>query len=775
MADADTAPPTSAEPRSPPPGQAAVRVWRACEACRRKKIKCDGKQPCHNCGSRGHDCTFPEAKDHASTTRYYASTFEAQFQHMDAVSQRLEALASELTRASELLCQASAGKTRRRNGPSRVELPSRERQQGQRSLDNNEIAIRTEATLFPENDLNGVDVEESDSDSSDDEDFFGEKEDDANQAGALVTDSYGRLRFVGGAANKMLFDAAKVLSPGIHGHRPVGHSEGSGTEAIDTPNDSNFEFPLFVRGKFWPELPFLPKPEQLSRPPQYVSDLLVGLYFDKLNATFPVLFKPHFMQRYRRMLRDGASPGSGVVDNEFLLVFFAVCACASGLLPSTSEKGFPGLEYFEKALLLYYASPGQASLEIVQCLALLAMCAAGWNTLTRSWSLSGQAVRASIDIGLHLNGKFAMSAGAGPGSNRKVELLRQQIAARTWWSVYTLDRSVSICLGRPAAIDDGDCSCDLPFDMSDEDLYRECSHPMIGSTLQSRDATSPLTGFLSFARLCHIAGKIQKLGTPARLRQLKSLSPERARKYLARMSLLDRQLRRWLETLPDSIRFSANEIDRGAGADPGLVMCVIIFIVHAGSLLNLYQYFVLDPNRGMSPDSGEAMADATAQCISAARSCINAAELVRDLIPPSHYLAICIHCLTLSGVALLRMSTQPLERETIADAKRCINFLRELEPRWSGAGRSRAIIEQLLAAYYQRANGLGREQAAEEATPADSGNGPESRKRTFADVYEGSIQAVDPFSEELPWSEIVALDARDIGFTGSWGWQMNDG
>lgn len=44
--------------------------------------------------------------------------------------------------------------------------------------------------------------------------------------------------------------------------------------------------------------------------------------------------------------------------------------------------------------------------------------------------------------------------------------------------------------------------------------------------------------------------------------------------------------------------------------------------------------------------------DAVAQCTSAARSCINAAELIRDLVPPSHYLAFCVHYLTLSGVVL---------------------------------------------------------------------------------------------------------------------------
>ncbi|KAH6681978.1 hypothetical protein B0J14DRAFT_470027 [Halenospora varia] len=36
-------------PRAPAPLQKRRRVTRACDECRRKKIKCDGKQPCTHC------------------------------------------------------------------------------------------------------------------------------------------------------------------------------------------------------------------------------------------------------------------------------------------------------------------------------------------------------------------------------------------------------------------------------------------------------------------------------------------------------------------------------------------------------------------------------------------------------------------------------------------------------------------------------------------------------------------------------------------------------
>lgn len=41
--------PSTSASRPPPPLQKRRRVTRACDECRKKKIKCDGKQPCTHC------------------------------------------------------------------------------------------------------------------------------------------------------------------------------------------------------------------------------------------------------------------------------------------------------------------------------------------------------------------------------------------------------------------------------------------------------------------------------------------------------------------------------------------------------------------------------------------------------------------------------------------------------------------------------------------------------------------------------------------------------
>ena len=93
-----------------------------------------------------------------------------------------------------------------------------------------------------------------------------------------------------------------------------------------SPEDKNvsiLELPWFSQGKIWPRLPHLPEASQLPRPPRYVSDMLVNIYFEQLHYTLPVLYKPHFMQRYGLLVNSRHWDST---DTGFLSVFFC-CLC----------------------------------------------------------------------------------------------------------------------------------------------------------------------------------------------------------------------------------------------------------------------------------------------------------------------------------------------------------------------------------------------------------------------------------------------------------------
>ncbi|KAJ4229002.1 hypothetical protein NW759_003723 [Fusarium solani] len=668
----------------------APRVWQACLTCRRKKIKCDGNNPCHNCGSRHLTCEYPGSNDNASSSRSYATLFEARFQQLDTLCQRLEAVTAQLTRAIEKLSSEVQPSPHGESAATELEQVSQHLQSLLDPLDSGAAsgASHTEfAPSEPERDPDYRNAShhpspdpEIEVDLSDESVDLALQHDPALESfGSLVPDSYGKLRFIGGASNELLVKSIQSLATDNPQKDPGPGAFVASMRHGPDQRDGNpsVEVPLFIQGLKWRELPYLPKPDDLNLPPRYIADMLIGLYFDQLHYTFPVLFKPHFMDRYTRLyVTQKQTPR----DREFLSVFFAVCACASGLIASGgNQSAFPGLEFYEKALLLHFSTTGQASVERTQCLALVSMCCSGWNTLSSSWHFAGQAVRAAQDLGMHLSNLTAPSQDStrDPGAS----LLEAEVSRRIWWSIYCLDRVTSVCLGRPMAANDGDCCCALPRSISDEELEAACASPE-GLDEQPVSSKSPLSGFLAFTQLCQISSRIQNLQAPARAASLSS--PQGGRRMVKLAKDIEKSLDEWLDGLPDEIRFSANTLNRG----PTLTMSILVFVIHAGSLLNLYRTFSNDKLTF-------SQLDPVKNCISAARSCINAAELVRDFVPPSHYLALSVHCLTISGLALLWMQ-DPSPEKADPDVEKCVRFLHDLEGACSGASKGRAIIEQTL-------------------------------------------------------------------------------
>ncbi|KAL5045245.1 hypothetical protein BDW71DRAFT_198442 [Aspergillus fruticulosus] len=670
------------------------RTWKACLSCRRKKIKCDGEDPCHNCQSREQICEFQDSNDNASASRRYAASFEERCQHLDNLCERLEGLAKTLSD-----CITTAQRDIRQT----VSTSPRPSASVSNSIHSAHQTV--ERTALPQDPV--IDVPEIGGILDTSPGFrLGAVSESAgtvqghdtqtyptpvDAVGHMVADSYGRLRYIGGATNKLMIEAVQSLSPG-----------GTSKPAPSMDNRSNeISLPFFIQGQVWPELPYLPRPQDISRPPQYVSDLLVGIYFDQLHYTFPILYKPDFMRRYHLMNTTNAAKRDTAVGRGFLSVFFSVCACASSLLPrAPGSSSLPGIEYYQKALLLHFASSGEVFLEQVQCLGLLALCSAGWNTLSQSWRFAGQAVRLAQDMGLHVFSQKGLSL-VTPDPTEYVET---QVARCTWWSVFTLDCLMSTCLGRPMATDEADCCCDLPFNISNEDLEQGIPPPPaeLNGPSHLPSPSSPMTGFLAFTRLCRIAARVHRFYSSNRVRE-RDATVTAGKDWSALLPTLDgfvRELDGWLQDLPNEIRFSANLTQSG----PNLTMGVIVFILHSETIMNLYRPLAAHYCPGATTSTPSSilqtlsptLANPSAECINAARSCIQAAELIRERVPPSHYLAFCVQYLTISGILLLSMVDDDKSPALLPDVKNSLRFLGDLEAIWPGASRSRLILDRLL-------------------------------------------------------------------------------
>ena len=154
-------------------------------------------------------------------------------------------------------------------------------------------------------------------------------------------------------------------------------------------------------------------------------------------------------------------------------------------------------------------------------------------TLPSCWNILGQAVRLAQSLGLHVETR--------PSRHRSQTELEKR--RRIWYSIYVLDRLLSLQLGRPPAIHDDDCHVELPS------RHADCDIDWSGDWTPT-DCDTPSTGdyFLAVIAFSKIVGHV-----------LRDIYSPHSRQSLAEhvriTGDIDRQLIEWKTNLPRRLRF----------------------------------------------------------------------------------------------------------------------------------------------------------------------------------------------------------------------------
>lgn len=81
------------------------------------------------------------------------------------------------------------------------------------------------------------------------------------------------------------------------------------------------------------------------------------------------------------------------------------------------------------------------------------------NHLLRAWVVVGVALRFATALGLHVRNEDPSASEA-----------KREVLVRVWWSLYYLERQLSIITGRPSVIVDSCCSVPLPVPFSEQQI-----------------------------------------------------------------------------------------------------------------------------------------------------------------------------------------------------------------------------------------------------------------------------------------------------------------
>ncbi|KAJ3415531.1 hypothetical protein HDV05_004733 [Chytridiales sp. JEL 0842] len=503
-----------------------ARTTRACDPCRKKRIKCSGEKPCKGCRSMPDLCHYSAAvkRRPPSSRKNKTSSLE---KRMDIVERILDRLApsciTNFTHGHEILnlpwlsaltAAAAAGQSQPKvlagqPSPKRIKMDP--------SLSN------SSTNLFAEEDSrpglpNGPQYTK------------GAKKGGPESEGSLLTDPegsyyiyFGSTSALGGAQNANIFANNPKYTHGIL------------TTSSRLQNASVFYVP--PPPTLQPLTDFLPCPPALTKK-------LCEYYFMQFHPMYPMLDQTWFMKRLEEL------ENSGVVDEKkdwgFVGLLVSVVCVMLQFTPSLAgwevedsgsgannninnnnkeEEGEDGGEKVEErkedvsegkkkrkrkeggnglgspedlaricltvARKILYEHLEKSEIMLVQAMVLLALSAQGRKgKATASWTFAGMAVRKAQELGLHRN--LERLGIQHPGLDEKTLDARR----KTWFCVLIVDGYVSLMSGRPLAIHPEDWDTDEPKDFDDLRVLHLIRHAelaqIIGSICRYANRAQPL-------------------------------------------------------------------------------------------------------------------------------------------------------------------------------------------------------------------------------------------------------------------------------------------
>lgn len=247
-------------------------------------------------------------------------------------------------------------------------------------------------------------------------------------------------------------------------------------------------------------------------PPYSECAKYLSVYKSRIYPLFPVLDLPDLAQIFAKFAAKDAQSLS-VSDLPSLACCYAVTSI--GMDATSGQPSEPATEYLTSAYSMYahiVAAPYQRS---IQALLLLALALRARHKEGVAWHVIGHAVRMAQSLGLHRLQKDAM-----PDALRKNMILDRNI----WWSLFCLEKMMALQTGRPSAIHDEDCD-------------------------QSTPAADAASLFLH-----HLVGLAQVQSTIARSMTSQANRRRGMREFLHDTAHLDHRLVEWAQKLPNNLR-----------------------------------------------------------------------------------------------------------------------------------------------------------------------------------------------------------------------------
>ncbi|KAI9729622.1 MAG: hypothetical protein M1818_008469 [Claussenomyces sp. TS43310] len=538
------------------------RIARACDMCRKKKIKCDGKLPaCTHCINYKTECVFTQVEKKKSPPKGA--------KYIEGLENRLGRM-EKLLRLSGLLTEDDNGRT---------DLGTLEKRLADRdSSRQNSVNLNSNPTspTYPPttNSFHGTPV--ADAAESSPESRLPSSEPASEKAKStnkdidtprtaeevealsdmmcsLVTNNCGETRYIGSSSGFSIFSPKGIQWV----NEKTGDSSFQDMIGAVSEDDNKWVYwrpevfsDIFERKVFQP-LP--PKHECLS---------LLTDYFENFNCMFPLFHQPTFMHLVERQYSRTPYEGSGWWAS--LNVALAIAhrlRVMSNLVPQVEDN--KAWAYLKNALAVQTElTMRNTDLLSIQALLGMALFMQGTPNPQPSFFLVAAAIRLSHSIGLHKR-----------GSNFNLNPVEIEQRKRVFWIAYMLDKDICLRSGRPPSQDDDDMNVDLPSaDPADN----------IGN-IPLADGKGKVNLFRLMCEFATIESKVYK-----QLYSTKA-SKQSDGELLNTIGDLDNQLEEWKDNIPVDFR---PEHEIKASHTPLILHVVVLHFAYYNCLATIHRMSV---------------------------------------------------------------------------------------------------------------------------------------------------------------------------------------
>ncbi|KAF9324067.1 hypothetical protein BGZ91_003183 [Linnemannia elongata] len=633
------------------------RVSRACDTCRRKKVRCDGIQPsCTNCTTFGFQCTFNDSAKKRGPPKGYIEALENRLHRMenllgglvqngdrskidldnwrDENDDDLESLDSAWPPSPDTPIAPSLHHSH--SSHSSHTDPAEHRPS---ALCNNEIFVEDDEEVLPF-DRDAREKINAISDTLDN----------------LSLDDGGFIRYLGNSSGIDILQRTQLLTNGYM-MTPMRMKEHRDWLLQKEAMISHME-------------------GEMTLPPRDLADHLIDTYFLYVHPNMPVLHKPTFMRLYRSP--DPFKRPPGVLLN-------AMFAIASRFSTHPEIVGHDpeafGDEYFDRAKRLVdfeYELPRQSSIQALLLMVIYRFTSA--KSGGRVWVMLGMATRMAQDLGMHRN-----------SARWHLPPLETEIRKRLWWACYVMDRWVSACLGRPVAIDDNDCDVAFPSVVEQDWADPDCDAASVAEESQKlkEESSLALQYFVESIKLAQILGQILARVYSAKTRHH---GPGQACSTVAE---LDTMLTKWLLALPAELKYDHSihptKVERKVAT---------IHVSYYSVLILLHRPYMV-PSSLTKSKLSESMPSLNI-CVSAANSITQLTERLTEPDALKYVWSFTTYeVLTSSLIHLTNSASIDIRLQTQARKNliKTIGFMKVLGNRWFNAAKFSGILEDLMCAH----------------------------------------------------------------------------